>query len=209
MNKKCVFMVFILFMFLLSVPMLTTAQTNNNSIDKTLNSEANPENNIFLKGRIKSINGNMVELEGGALIDLSNIKMVVSIEGAYVFPLSILEPGVFISKATVTASEGQTFLKAKEIRVDSPDTTVFTGKVQSVDLNNSKFMVANQLISFNGATIFLESAPFTGKPGELKLKPGKLVKVATQVKDGKVVAVVVFLDKKIIKIYDSNSLLAN
>lgn len=206
MTQKIFLIVFTLLMLLFFTPSLTIAQTYNN--DSKVSPEDSKEKTIFLKGRIKSINGNMIELGGGGpLIDISNIETIIAIEGFFRFPVSVLQPGVFIKKATVIAPEGQTFVQAIEIETESPSTTVITGTVQNVDLNNLTFTVANQLIVIKpGVTAFVDLKPPTSEPGLSRLKPGKLVKVATQVKDGETFAVLVSLDKKIIRAHNFQTL---
>jgi hypothetical protein len=163
----------------------------------------NKERIGIIKGTVKSINGTLIELNGGGpTIDISGIRFVDVQDASIAIPVSAIVTGTTITNATIVIREGQSLAEARSIAIDSPDVSVLTGRIESIDPANNSIVVLNERILITDSTIFVTGAN-RRPPSFKRLKVGKLIKVTTRAAGTDIVAVIATTDRRLIDLVDS------
>jgi hypothetical protein len=160
-----------LFTFILTIGLLFSLAAKSNAQTTT------PPN--FAKGKVISLNGTVVECEGGLAFDLANVELTSQI-GSPV--LSDLVPGSWVTiEGELIAQQStntRTFFRASDAYVELKKDILISGPIQSVDRNRNSVTILGEEIFFDGATQFLKK-----KKKKLKqitfneLSPGSVVTI--------------------------------
>jgi hypothetical protein len=184
------FVLLLLFIAIMVIPLsgVAEAQTGNN------------ERIGFVKGSVKTVNGTLIELNGGGpIFDISGVRFVEVRDASVGVPASFITVGTIISKAQVMFRDGQSIAEAQTVTIEFPDFSVLTGRIESIDPASSSIVVLNQRIVFTNSSIFVATG--NGRPPSFdRLKVGKFIKVTTRLSESGegVVAVVATTDRSLI-----------